>query len=301
MNVSLDNARNTIEIPTNQNENTEIPLNKKPGLPPVASTVANSSAGDVGVEIEMSPSSEETQKAPEEKVSKVRKEKPRDEVTFRTHLTSLAHISVLVFVYLVIRLSFRGDFVFFTWHPILMAVGWMLMMTEGFYSINKYNTYWRLKTKGGFRVKIHVTILAIGYILSIIGFVIVYLNKENNNKSHFTSWHAIFGLIGIVSTFPPVINGLLLWYKKELSNYISYPRLVKFVHVSSGTLAFSFGALALVLSVYTRWFGKKSLQSDTTFYFALLTVTYPLVWAVYGPSVKLARVIKEYFSEEKDD
>lgn len=172
-------------------------------------------------------------------------------------------------------------------------------MTEGLFAINKNNTYWRLKTKGGFRVKIHVAILAIGYVLSIAGFVIVYINKENKGKHHFISWHALFGLIGLICTCPPIINGTALWYKKELA--ISKPRLVKFIHVLSGTLAFSFGALSLVLSVYTKWFGRKSDESQTTFYFGLIAVTYPLVWAVYGPSVKLFNVIKDFLMGDKED
>ncbi|ENN72614.1 uncharacterized protein LOC109542890 [Dendroctonus ponderosae] len=233
------------------------------------------------------------------KLSGKRVEKRKEEVTYKTHLTSLAHVSVVLFVYLILKLAFRGEFEFFTWHPILMAVGWMLLMTEGLFAINKNNTYWRLKTKGGFRVQIHVAILAIGYVLSIAGFVIVYINKENKGKHHFISWHALFGLIGLICTCPPVINGTALWYKKELS--ISKPRLVKFFHVLSGTLAFSFGALALVLSVYTKWFARKSDQSQITFYFGLIAVTYPLVWAVYGPSVKLVNVIKDYFMGDKED
>ncbi|XP_066255411.1 transmembrane reductase CYB561D2-like [Euwallacea similis] len=234
------------------------------------------------------------------KSKKKRLEKPKEEVTFRTHLTSLAHISVLLFVYLVVKLALRAEFDFFTWHPLLMAIGWMLLMTEGLYAINKYNTYWRFKTKGSFRVKIHVIILSAGYILSVIGFIVAYINKENKGKSHFVSWHGLFGLLALISTCPPIINGLVLWYRKELGAE-HYHRLVKFVHVVTGTLAFFFGALALILSVYSNWYGKKSYRSDSTFYFGLVTVSYPVIWAVYGPSVKLVRVVKNYFSEDKDD
>lgn len=49
--------------------------------------------------------------------------KPKDEVTFRTHLTSLAHISVILFVYLIFKLATRTQFDFFTWHPLLMSIG----------------------------------------------------------------------------------------------------------------------------------------------------------------------------------
>lgn len=51
------------------------------------------------------------------------KKKPKDEVTFRTHLTSLAHISVVLFVYLIFKLATRTEFDFFTWHPLLMSIG----------------------------------------------------------------------------------------------------------------------------------------------------------------------------------
>lgn len=173
----------------------------------------------------------------------------------------------------------------------------MLLMTEGFFAINKYNTYWRLKTTGGFRVKVHVTILSIGYILSVIGFAVAYINKSNNGKSHFVSWHGLMGLIALIGTFSPVINGLGLWYKKELK--VQSPRWLKFVHVTSGTVVFTFGAIALILSLYSNWYGKKSSQSTAVFYFGLISVGYPLAWAVLGPSIKLYGVVKGYFSEEK--
>lgn len=57
------------------------------------------------------------------KLSEKRAEKPKEEVTYKTHLTSLAHVSLVLFVYLILKLAFRGEFEFFTWHPILMSVG----------------------------------------------------------------------------------------------------------------------------------------------------------------------------------
>lgn len=173
----------------------------------------------------------------------------------------------------------------------------MLLMTEGFFAINKYNTYWRLKTKGGFRVKVHVATLSIGYILSLIGFAVAYINKSNNGKSHFVSWHGLMGLIALIGTCSPVINGVGLWYKKELK--IKSPRWLKFVHVTTGTVVFTCGAIALILSLYSNWYGKKSNHSSAVFYFGLITVGYPLVWAVIGPSIKLYRVVIGYFSEDK--
>ncbi|KAL1490514.1 hypothetical protein ABEB36_013195 [Hypothenemus hampei] len=226
-------------------------------------------------------------------------DKPKNEVTFKTHVTTLAHISVLIFVYVIIKLATNGDFEFFTWHPLLMAFGWMLLMTEGLLSINKYNTFWRQKTKGSFRVKVHFVTISGGYLLSTIGSAIVYINKEKLGKSHYQSWHALFGLIALISAIPPLINGLALWYNKELA--IKKPKLVKFVHVLSGTSSFTFGALSLLLSVYTKWYKRKSNNSEFVFYLGFITLSFPVLWAIYGPSVKLFRVIKSYFSEEKAD
>ncbi|XP_076257559.1 transmembrane reductase CYB561D2 [Rhynchophorus ferrugineus] len=273
-----------------------------------ASTVAYTADSDPTVTVDMANYSEVKVPVPKQ-VEKPKKKKekgkkpilkPKDVVTFRTHLTSLAHISVVVFVYVVIKLAFRDEFVLFTWHPILMSFGWMLMMTEGLYAINKYNTYWRFKTTGGFRVQIHWIALAIGYALSVIGFAVVYINKDLNNKHHFATWHGLFGLIGLIATVPPIINGTVLYFKKELSRYIDKPRLVKFIHVITGTVAFLFGALAIVLSVYSNWYRKRSTGSVYLFWLGLVSSAYPLFWAVYGPSVKLYNVIKDFFSNKED-
>ncbi|XP_060526819.1 transmembrane reductase CYB561D2-like [Cylas formicarius] len=222
--------------------------------------------------------------------------KPKDVVTFKTHLTTLAIACVVTFVYVVLKLSFRGDFVFFTWHPVLMSIGYMLLMTAGFFAINKNNTYWRFKTTGTTRVRVHFIAIGAGYTLSLVAFLVVYVNKNNLNKSHFVSWHGLCGVIALASTLPPIINGIVLLYKKELKDIIKNAKLVKFIHVSSGCLSFLFGSITLLLSPYTKWFGKKSEGSDFLFYLALIAASYSLLWALYGPVVKLVNVVKEKLS-----
>lgn len=106
-----------------------------------ASTVAYTTDNDSAVNVDMASYTEVKLPVPKQvEKSKKKKEKgkkpilkPKDVVTFRTHLTSLAHISVVVFVYLVIKLAFRDEFVLFTWHPILMSFGVRLLLIINFF------------------------------------------------------------------------------------------------------------------------------------------------------------------------
>lgn len=116
----------TTENAANHSQDNEVPeiLNNyvEQSLQTNTSQISDSVAVEMSTNTDEKSPEKPSQKVPKETHRK-RREKPKDVVTFRTHLTSLAHVSVVVFVYIVLKLALRGDFVFFTWHPILMSIG----------------------------------------------------------------------------------------------------------------------------------------------------------------------------------
>uniref|UniRef100_A0A6P7GT79 ascorbate ferrireductase (transmembrane) n=1 Tax=Diabrotica virgifera virgifera TaxID=50390 RepID=A0A6P7GT79_DIAVI len=210
-------------------------------------------------------------------------------------LTTIAHVSVVIFVGLILYLCFARPFEFFTWHPLLMSVGWMLMMIEGVLFISKENPIGRRLNLGRLlKVRYHWIALTISSILVTIGFVIVVISKNNHGKEHFKSLHAIFGLIGLLGCIPALINGTVALFDVELKRYIK-PALNTAIHVASGSVVVIFGGLSLILSVYTNWFKRNSDNNKYLFLLGLVTSIYILGWVVQRP---MRKTLRKFFKFE---
>ncbi|RZB39691.1 zinc finger protein 532-like [Asbolus verrucosus] len=197
---------------------------------------------------------------------------------FLQHMTTAAHACVLLFVILIIYFCFSEEFKFFTWHPLLLSTGWMFLMTEAILSVSKDNLFTGTLPKA-IRVRLHWIFQAIALTFITVGFAIVFINKNYLNKTHFKTWHALFGLIGVVSTIPSTISGVAALFNVNLRHYIK-PKINKFIHIVSGIATFGFGGLSLILSVYTHWFARLSNGNIITFALGLGFVVTAVVWTL---------------------
>ncbi|KAL3276708.1 hypothetical protein HHI36_012078 [Cryptolaemus montrouzieri] len=201
-------------------------------------------------------------------------------ITF-SRITNMVHLCAVIFVILILFLAlFGGEFVFFTWHPILMSVGWMLLLSEGVLVLNKDNSFLK-NIIGTNRIFFHWTTTSVSLVFIVIGFVIAFKNKSDKNKAHFKSWHALFGLLGAIFATLNGFFGVLTLYNRELKNLFS-PKLNKFTHILVGTLACLFGGISSILSVYTKWFERKT-SDHLTFGIALFLVTFAVIWTLIKP------------------
>ncbi|KAG5873230.1 hypothetical protein JTB14_009049 [Gonioctena quinquepunctata] len=204
-------------------------------------------------------------------------------------LTIIAHICLVLYAVLVCYLCFAKPFIFFTWHPLLLSLGWTILMTEGVLIISKENPVGRrLRLNHTMKLRYHWIILTIAFVLSCAGFLIVIINKNNKNKEHFKTWHGLFGLMAIVACIPAVINGTATLFDVELKNFIK-PSIIKLIHQASGTIAFLFGGLAVFLSIYSKWFGKNSDNNKYLFLLGFTTTLYSVIWTLQRPLLKCFR------------
>jgi len=80
---------------------------------------------------------------------------------------------------------------FFSYHPMLMTLGWILCMGNASL-VKKLGGYSNTKTHG---------ILAfVGSTLSWLGFYVIYKNKDQMGKPHFATYHAIGGMVCLVGS-----------------------------------------------------------------------------------------------------
>ncbi|KAJ8977739.1 hypothetical protein NQ317_014956 [Molorchus minor] len=127
---------------------------------------------------------------------------PHPPSVVKDQLTNVAHFCILAYVLLICYLCLRQPLDMFTWHPLLLSIGWMFLMVEGTLLISKENMVTRkLKLSHTKKERYHWIFFTVGAVLIAAGFLVVYRRKDSLNKSHFQSWHAIFGLIGIAAYF----------------------------------------------------------------------------------------------------
>lgn len=204
-------------------------------------------------------------------------------------LTTISHICIILFVAVILYASFSQPFDFFTWHPLLLSVGWMFVMTEGVLFISKENPVGRrLNLDRTLKLRYHWIAIVISMILIALGFIVAVKTKNDRGKEHFKSLHAIFGLIAVLGCVPSAINGTVCLFDVELKRYIK-PSLSTAIHVASGSIVVTFGGLALIMSVYTNWFKKHTDNNKYLLMLGMVTTIYVTIWTAQRPWRKTLR------------
>lgn len=88
----------------------------------------------------------------------------------------------------------------FSWHPLLMVLGVIGMMGAS------------LSTKklGGYKnTKLHAIMSSTGLLLALGGLIVIYVNKNQSGKSHFTSVHSMFGLVTLAGFALSMLAGFI--------------------------------------------------------------------------------------------
>lgn len=117
------------------------------------------------------------------------------------------------------------------------------------------------------RVTAHWAILLCAAVAHGLGFTAIYYNKELNDKPHFTSWHGIMGLAASGLLWLQLSAGIFIKYPTLLKTLFSL-KLIKACHGLSGTLTYTVGMIAMLLSFWSLWFQKNA--PEYVLYFALL-------------------------------
>lgn len=155
--------------------------------------------------------------------------------------------------------------------------------------ISKENPVVRaLRLNHTWKLRYHWILLTAATVLVAIGFLVAFINKNNLNKGHFKSWHAFFGLLTLTGSTPALINGIGTLYDVNLKSFIK-PNVIKLTHQASGSFAFIFGGITLILSVYTDWFIRNTSGNKYVFLTAFITVLFSFLWTLQRPFLKCLR------------
>lgn len=110
----------------------------------------------------------------------------------RERFTALATLTTLVTLAIGYKAAYlpKGEWTFFSYHPLFMTLAF----------VGCFGNSALVKKMGGYKnTKTHGITVWMGIFLSLAGLYVIYTNKNNHGKEHFTSKHGKFGMLYIVS------------------------------------------------------------------------------------------------------
>ncbi|XP_061179166.1 transmembrane reductase CYB561D2-like [Saccostrea echinata] len=180
----------------------------------------------------------------------------------------VAHFAAVAFTGFMIYVAWPGSSLF-SWHPTLMAVAMGLLMFEAITVFSPSSSLiisWQRPTKAN----IHGYMMAASLFAAIAGFLVIYYNKQLNNKEHFTTWHGTMGFITLLWACVQTLGGLLLKYNWLIKSWKIRLVDMKLYHATSGLCAFTLVSVTLVLALFSDWFSSVATGTSWWGVFALL-------------------------------
>ncbi|XP_053600159.1 transmembrane reductase CYB561D2-like isoform X2 [Plodia interpunctella] len=205
-----------------------------------------------------------------------------------SYLNIFSNLLSLVFVGIVTYCSFVNGITLFSFHPPLMAIGWMIIMTSAINAISPGDlaTEWmpiRLRSAR------HWVLQLFGAILILAGFLVILSNKIINNKPHFATLHAKFGLSALIFMAATMLGGIGALYSLKLKHYLA-PIYTKLLHASIGLVTFSLGVVAISCGLFSDWFSAKG---EILQYTSLVIVILVMLFTLLRPSLKVYFRLRE--------
>ncbi|XP_049865036.1 transmembrane reductase CYB561D2-like [Pectinophora gossypiella] len=204
-----------------------------------------------------------------------------------SYINLVSNICALVFVGIIIYCCFKDGATLFSFHPTLMALGWMVFMTSAVNAITPGDlaTEWmpiRLRSAR------HWVIQLCGGIIITVGFLVILSNKIIHEKPHFATLHAKFGLASLILMLGTMTGGIGALYSLNLKRYLA-PIYTKLIHATVGLTTFSLGIITILLGIFSSWWAFGDILRYTN----LVLVLTVMLFTILRPSLKIYFRLKE--------
>ncbi|CAK9290619.1 unnamed protein product [Gordionus sp. m RMFG-2023] len=144
-------------------------------------------------------------------------------------------------------------------------------------------------SKRSIRINIHALWQVAALTCACIGFSAIYINKNQNNKPHFVTWHGLCGLLTLVLTMLNFTGGLITKYYFSIAHFITKSKninkfysLLKTFHALTVLSIFSFHCITVYLIYYSNWI-KQYQNTLVPYVFAIVPLTFALIFILgYG-------------------
>lgn len=136
----------------------------------------------------------------------------------------------------------------FSWHPMLMSVGFLALMAQGIMrAIDFRRVTGEARTS---RIFTHSALQNLGIVCSLGGFAAIYMNKNKLGYPHFVSPHAKVGLAAVILAVGASVGGAFAF--KRLGLFDLLPRSVQGVIKQRHR---QFGFVTFLLGLVVAFFG----------------------------------------------
>ena len=136
-----------------------------------------------------------------------------------------------------------STFRWFSYHPLFMLIGTCSFVSSAV-----------IKKLGGYaNTKLHGMLALVGTVAYYVGFYVIWVNKEDNSADHFTTNHSYSGGAALMLVTALLTVGLVALHPDF--GALKTHKMVRLLHKS-------FGALAILLSLYTVYTGVATVSNE---------------------------------------
>jgi hypothetical protein len=140
----------------------------------------------------------------------------------------------------------KGEFVWFSYHPVSMIVAFVGLASYGIL---------KKKVGGYVNTQIHGYCMFVGALLCVFGFYVIYTNKEMNNKPHFVTTHGQVGAVLFLAYCISAVGGYI--GLNPDNGFFKTDKNVRFSHKISGRIL-------ILLAWITCFLGFATMESNST-------------------------------------
>jgi len=140
----------------------------------------------------------------------------------------------------------------FKWHPILMVLSFTLFFTVAV-QVVAYRRQFKSADTRLLCTQTHSALTFIANLSWAAGFWVIWTNKENMKRDHFTSYHGLVGGAAMICVCGAELVALYNLLRKGTLNYVWVSR----IHRTLGTAAYNLAVVTIALSlVGAGYFGN---------------------------------------------
>ncbi|ETV96815.1 hypothetical protein H310_10107 [Aphanomyces invadans] len=146
--------------------------------------------------------------------------------------------------------------VLFSWHPITLVAAYVLATPSALLAMSDR----RVESNHAKRTSLvqwHAFMQTVSVVLATVGFSAIYINKDNNNRPHFTTTHSWVGCAAITLYYLSFVLGALKTFGKTW-NW----QWKDAAHRIFGVINFVVSGAAVSLGLYSGGWGRANLGAS---------------------------------------
>ncbi|KAL3853109.1 hypothetical protein ACJMK2_016686 [Sinanodonta woodiana] len=210
----------------------------------------------------------------------------------------VAHVVAIGLAAFIIYTAWPGSSLF-SWHPTCMALAFVCLMFEGLLVFNRESSLFSNVSHAS-KILTHQLMNIGAFIFALTGFLIIYYNKNLNNKDHFTTWHGVLGLVTVCYLPLQMTGGAIAKYP-ALRNILKMKlSAIKLYHATSGSIVLALASCTLLTAFHSNWFTQQ--VGDVVWWVCLACLTViPMIGLNQITSAYLPRSVRNPATEGKDE